>query len=373
MTKAWSSCLQVEGCSDGACSKLMGKDGGSVVGMRIEELFVDAARIQVDREKTGPSRAPPPCAFPITSGLGTTYAASLVKQQGHLLLDVREQPKQDGIITLGVPLWDALESMLAANDMPSLLQLAAYTFRRIVHCDRCALYAARGHSTGMHVSPMVEAYMDSVEVRGDQDIFVLAESREDSLADTTHVTDRVQSFLMRMQGDPPLPPFAEERMSDDIQGMQYAPSAKPVDLSRSTSFAPCASARAAGRERGIVQLLMFPLCDVNGRCWGAIVGYNYERVGQWSLKDFNACESLCNTLTTKLGMLNTLKDGARKIKLLNAQGDLLDLMQKFKGVEVLKGLVSSPAVSLLSVVRHTQVSSTGLWSFNISRLPSPIP
>ena len=372
MTKAWNPCLQVEGCSDGACRKLMGKDGGSVVGMHIQELFVDAARIQV--EKTGPSGAPPPCAFPITSGLGTTYSASLVKQQGHLLLDVREQPKQDGIITLGVPLWDALESMLAANDMPSLLQLAAYTFRRIVHCERCALYAARRHRTGMHVSPVVEAYMDSVEVCGDEDIFVLAESSEDSLADTTHVTDRVKSFLMRMQSEPPLPPFAEERMSDDIQGMQYAPSAKPVDLSRSTSLAPCAAARAAGRERGLAQLLMFPLCDVNGRCWGAIVGYNYERVGQWSLKDFNACESICNTLTTKLGMLNTLKDGARKIKLLNAQGDLLDLMQKFKGAEVLRGLVFNPPdVSLLSVVRHTQVSSTGLWSFNNFRRPRPIP
>ena len=113
---------------------------------------------------------------------------------------------------------------------------------------------------------------------------------------------------------------------------------------------------------------MFPLCDFEGQCWGAIVAYNYSRIGEWSVKDFNACESVCNTLVSKLNMLSTLKDGARKVKLLNVQGQLLDLMQSYTGVEVLRGLVSGSSASLMSIIPQTQVGRISTRPTRISAL-----
>ena len=54
----------------------------------------------------------------------------MVKEQGCLLLDLREQPKQDGLLTLGVPLWDALDSMLAVGHWVSRVGVFMDAYRQ---------------------------------------------------------------------------------------------------------------------------------------------------------------------------------------------------------------------------------------------------
>jgi hypothetical protein len=284
------------------------------------------------------------------------YTATLVPKQGRLLLDMRDQPGRHAAIALGVPLWDALESLLAANDLPSLLQLAAYTFRRITRCERCVVYAVTEHEMGRKTASDINVEMDSAGIRADEGIRFLAESREDHVHDESQLIDCILSHVMRMrQAAQPLPPFSEENLRAEVVAMEYKEAASPEDVSLSTLFAASGAHRAAMQDRGLRQLLFFPLCDAEGKCWGAIAAYNYNMTAQWSLKDLTACESICSTTTTKLEMLQMLQTGARKSKLINLQHDLLDHMQHFRGVNMLKGLVSSANVSLLNVVRGSEV------------------
>lgn len=109
MKPAWAQCAlwesgerdtekgtQVEGCSQGAGKKLLGKDASSVLDMGLHDLFTDASRIEVsfgtatagpavlrslfwladavctcsqaEREKIKSLRVRSSCAFPLTSG-----------------------------------------------------------------------------------------------------------------------------------------------------------------------------------------------------------------------------------------------------------------------------------------------------------------
>ena len=206
------------------------------------------------------------------------------------------------------------------------------------------------------VASNLNTQMDSAGDRVEHGIHMVAESRDDHVHESSHLVECVARHVTRMrQAVQPMPPFVEVNVHAEVVAMEYKESAGAEDVSHSTLFAASETDRAALQDRGLRQLLLFPLCNAEGQCWGAVAAYNYTTSTRWSLKDLTACESICSTTSTKFEMLQTLQKGARKSKLINLQHDLLDRMQRFHGVDVLKGLVSSASVSLLNVVRHSTV------------------
>ena len=299
----------VTGCSNGASRKLRSNLADSVLGLRLDELFTDATRVQEQLAGGVPT------VFPLTSAeQKVTYCATITRLDSSMtimVLDLREQPKVDGISTLAVPLWEAVESLFAANDMTSLLQLATTTMRRVTRSERCVLYRLHQNAAVIASSPQTISPQEMVNENGVGANFSRspsiamyrgAESKLQDIEDTSHPVVR-PSYVARLLSctRQTAQNFHEEHLLVTSEPLQYLDAASlPVDVSCSTLFASSAEERAALRAHGLQQILSFPINSKGGECWGVIVAYNYKTTCNLTLQDLTCCESICRTLSAKV-------------------------------------------------------------------------
>merc|ERR1719199_510245 len=221
-----------------------------------------------------------------------------------------------------------------------------------------------------------------------QAVNVLAESRDklvrgagDPLLDAEgRPTARSVRLVQCLSGDA-APPFIQDTLTDavvELLGAGGDVDATAVGRAAAVSTLAVHSAedREWCRQRGVAQMLIFPLRDARGCCWGLLAGYTYdhsqflrekapardaclvagplqplsrarEAIG---LEELSAFESLGRTLSAKVEMLLSLKQQARRSKRMNLQADLLSTMLGLPRFATLKGLVQAGQLSLMSVV-----------------------
>jgi hypothetical protein len=195
--------MTIEGCSKGASSKFLGEDQGSILGKQLGEVFLDVKRIQTNGKIDGDALS---SVFPLCSRRDTTtYSATLTRQGGSMILDLREQIEKADIIPLTVPLWDAVESLFAANDIPTLLQLASATMRRMARYERSAVYTIGTCPTALSIMSSIE-YRGSAEHRAQTlkignnlELCCVAESKAHiRVKDSSHPIHNSTGMLLRM-------------------------------------------------------------------------------------------------------------------------------------------------------------------------------
>ena len=293
----------------------------------------------------------------------TTFIALLAMQGESMVIDLREEPDVEGgqnINPLGAALWTCMDGLYAATDITTLLQLATTNLRRTAQYERCVLYSIGNNAMTkaieieqMQGNKLVHASQGGIGVM----LKVVAESREQHILDAKHPIYKAAQLVEQVcSSEQAVLPFKEENLRACIEPVTFgSDSSNCCNVTCSTLFAASEMERSELKESGLGQVLLFPLRDAEGQCWGLIAAYNYAMHTELSLGKINACESISSTLCSKMAALDELRRNARKSKLHHLHAELIEQMQQFKGVDSLRGLVTNPCLSLLNVLIDVQV------------------
>ena len=186
----------------------------AVLGKPLEELFCDAARVKAQAAQAA-SDSSAACAFPLQAiASRRTYTATVSANGTSTVLDLRAQPAVPGAVALGVPLWDAVDNLFAANDVASLFHLAATTLRRMLGYHHCAIYSVGTHATASTLANEMKGSLGFVHThRGSHSPHVMVQA--------VNVLTESRDKHVRVAGDP----------LHDAEGRPTARSVRVYDIS----------------------------------------------------------------------------------------------------------------------------------------------